>query len=131
MAVLVAAGCAVSYAVSRRKLRRTLADRQQATDRQLSDLARTIRSLEARVAEMNRPPALPLVAAEVIDLEASASPEQQAAHFENEELPPETMAILTVVAAEFLGRKVRILSAKLLESPVEVVSAWSQQGRVF
>ena len=31
----------------------------------------------------------------------------------------------------FLGKKVRIRSAKTLQSPYEIVNPWSQQGRVF
>ena len=43
-------------------------------------------------------------------------------------------AILVVLAAavtSFLGKPVRIRSAKMLQSPYEIVNPWAQQGRVF
>ena len=44
---------------------------------------------------------------------------------------PEMMPVLAAAAAELLGKKVRILSARKLEAPRQGLSPWSQQGRVF
>ena len=43
---------------------------------------------------------------------------------------PELLVIITAAVTVFLGKKVRIRSAKMLQSPYEIVNPWSQQGRV-
>jgi len=45
------------------------------------------------------------------------------------EITPERMAVIAAVVTAFLGRKVRIHQARLVNP--EVVSPWAQQGRVF
>ncbi len=131
IAVLVTAGCAVSYAVLQRTMRRAVLERQHATERQLSALAATVKALEARVAELNRIPELQPEAASEFDMEAAAAAAEDAVAPEDAEVTPELMAVITAAASAFLGKKVRVLSAKLLEPPHEVISPWSQQGRVF
>jgi hypothetical protein len=69
--------------------------------------------------------------ASVPEPEAAPEFEEQAVRLGDSEISPETMAVLAAAVTAFLGKKVRILSARLLESPNEVVNAWSQQGRVF
>jgi len=39
--------------------------------------------------------------------------------------------VLAAAATAFLGRNVRVRSAKMLQSPYEAVNPWAQQGRVF
>ena len=39
--------------------------------------------------------------------------------------------VIAAAVTAFLGKKVRIRSAKMLQSPYEIVNPWSQQGRVF
>jgi hypothetical protein len=131
IAVLVGAGCGLSHFLLRRTLRRTVAERQLATERQLRALAVTLKALEARVAGLSQIPELQAAAAPVIDMEAAAPGAKQADHPENEEVTPEILAVIAAAANAFLGQEVRILSARMLETPHEVVSPWSQQGRVF
>lgn len=50
---------------------------------------------------------------------------------EAEEVTPEVLAIMAAAFSSFLGKKIRIHSAKRLQSPYEVVNPWAQQGRVF
>ena len=40
-------------------------------------------------------------------------------------------ARIAAAVTAYLGKKVRIRSAKMLQSPYEIVNPWSQQGRVF
>lgn len=47
----------------------------------------------------------------------------------DDEITPERMAVIAAVVTAFLGRKVRIHQARLVNP--EVVSPWAQQGRVF
>jgi hypothetical protein len=131
IAVLVTAGCAVSYAILQRTIRRAVLERQQATERQLSALAVKVKALEARVAELNQILELQPEAASEFDMEAAAAAAEDAVAREDTEVTPEMMAVITEAASAFLGKKVHVLSAKLLEQPHEVISPWSQQGRVF
>jgi len=133
MAALVAAGGAAGYAAFERSLRRAVLERQQATERQLNALAVTLKALEARVAELTQIPELQAAAAQDFEMEAAPPAAIEADHGESEkeEVPAEIMAVIAAAANAFLGKKVRILSANLLQSPYESVSPWSQQGRVF
>jgi len=47
-----------------------------------------------------------------------------------ETVRPETLVVIAAAVSSFLGRKIRIRSAKMLQSPYEIVNPWSQQGRV-
>jgi hypothetical protein len=48
-----------------------------------------------------------------------------------EEVSTEVLVILAAAATTFLGKKVRVRSAKMLQTPYEIVNPWAQQGRVF
>ena len=47
-----------------------------------------------------------------------------------EEVSPETLLVIAAAVTAYLGKKVRIRSAKVVYSP-DAFNAWSQQGRVF
>ena len=55
---------------------------------------------------------------------------QQASAAKAGEVTPEVLVILVAAITAYLGKKVRIRSAKQLQSPYEIVNPWSQQGRV-
>ncbi len=129
--VLVAAGWAVAYAVLHRALRRTLAERQLETERQLGALAVAVGSLQTKVAELSLTRETPPMVATEFDLEAAAATADESPQLDDEDVTAEIMAVISAAATAFLGKKVRILTAKLLQSPEEGVNAWSQQGRVF
>ena len=139
MTVLVAGGFAVLYIGLRRTLREAVSERQQATERQLSELADTVKILEGRVAHLTRTPEpeaaiasdfTMAAAAEVVSETVPAFAEDAIDRSE-EEVTPETMTVIAAAVTAFLGRKVRIVSAKRLQSPRQAMSPWSQQGRVF
>jgi hypothetical protein len=48
-----------------------------------------------------------------------------------QEVSAEVLVILAAAATTFLGRKVRVRSAKMLQTPYEIVNPWAQHGRVF
>lgn len=107
------------------ELVQAVSERQQATERQLSELTATLKALEAKVAELSKsavslPAAAPKVAAEA----AAVQPKKA-------EVTPEILVVLAAAVTAFMGKEVRIRSAKMLQSPYEVVNPWSQQGRVF
>jgi hypothetical protein len=43
---------------------------------------------------------------------------------------PEILLVIAAAVTAFLGKKVRIRSAKMLQSPYEIINPWAQQGRV-
>jgi hypothetical protein len=47
-----------------------------------------------------------------------------------QEISPETLVMLAAVATTFLGKKVKVRSAKMLQTPYEIVNPWAQYGRV-
>ncbi len=139
IAVLAAAGFAVSYIALQRRLQRALGEQQHATERQLSALAKNIRALEHKVAELIQVSELQASAASEFEMESAAEiaevaapvAQEQEEELDDEEVPAEMMPVLAAAVTELLGRKVRILSARKLQSPRQGMSPWSQQGRVF
>ncbi len=139
IAVLVALGCVVTYVSMQRKLRRIVVELRQSSRQQLDALTQTLKAVEERVAELKRPAGAPPVVAPVAvpaakaqaapptSEKAAAPPKQET----QEEVTPEMLVVIAAAVTAFLGKKVRIRSAKMLQSPYEIVNPWSQQGRVF
>jgi methylmalonyl-CoA carboxyltransferase large subunit len=113
-------------------LRQAVSARQEATEDRLSELSGALKALEARVAELSQIPELKAAAAPVVETEAApATTANQAVQRENEEVTPEMLVVIAAAVTAFLGKKVRIRSAKMQRSPYEVVNSWSQQGRAL
>jgi Tfp pilus assembly protein PilN len=117
--VLVGVGSALSYAGLWLTLRLKLSERQQEMESQLSLLTSTIKALEARVAELSR------------SAETQAAAAKEAVPAADEQVTPETLVVITAAVTAFLGKKVRIRSAKIVRPAHAGASAWSQQGRVL
>jgi hypothetical protein len=49
---------------------------------------------------------------------------------ESQDVTPETLSMIAAAVTAFLGKKVRIRSAKLLH-PSDEVARWARQGRVL
>jgi len=92
-----------------------VSERQRAMEGQLSELAQAVKALEARLAEVGHPAATAAVTSAV--------------QREQEKVTPETLVVIAAAVTAFLGKKVRIRSAKLLRQRVVGASAWAQQGR--
>jgi methylmalonyl-CoA carboxyltransferase large subunit len=65
-----------------------------------------------------------LIKKEIAPLPAAPAPAAK------EEISAELLIVIAAAVTAFLGKKVRIRSAKRLQSPYEIVNPWSQQGRV-
>lgn len=102
-----------------------LSERQKAVEHKLSEMSAVLKALEARIAELSqpvtgRPPTATAKAAQA----APAKPLKPA-------ITPEVLVMLAAAATSYLGKQVRIRTAKMLQSPYEIVNPWSQQGRAF
>ena len=139
VAVLVAAGCAITYFALQGRQRQLISDLQRKSQRQFEELTAAIKALESRVAALSqpllvrpgdvRPEAVPVAKTEVLPPAAKQAVQPQPK--KAEEVTPEILVVIAAAVTAFLGKRVRIRSAKMLQSPYEIVNPWSQQGRVF
>jgi ferric-dicitrate binding protein FerR (iron transport regulator) len=104
-----------------------LSERQQTAERQLTELSAAFKALEAMVADLSKPAAPRASAAAAAPRPAQPAPEKQ----KKPEVTPEILVMLAAAATAFLGKEVRVRSAKMLQTPYEVINPWAQQGRVF
>jgi hypothetical protein len=88
--------------------------------RAVDDLRSEVAALKAEVAALKAEPGEPAAAAPVAPAAAAS-----------EEISAETLVILAAAATTYLGKKVRVRSAKMLQTPYEIVNPWAQHGRVF
>lgn len=118
-------------AVKLSDLVQTVSERQLAMERQLGVLADAIKALQARVAELSQTPALQTAFDPASGVKAASTFAKETVDREAGEVTPEVLVVIAAAVTAFLGKKVRIRSAKMLQSPYEVVNPWSQQGRVY
>jgi hypothetical protein len=85
--------------------------RQDATEKQLGALTVALAALETRLAVLAAP--------------------RTAVASHDEQVAPETLAIIAAAVTAYLGKKVRIRSAKMLRAPASVGNMWALQGRVL
>ena len=102
-----------------------VSERQRAAEGQLSELASAFKALEARVVELRQQTAAPVDVAAV-----PASVVKETVHREKEEVTPEMLVVIAAAVTAFLGKKVRIRSAKMLRPAFEGANPWSLQGLV-
>jgi septal ring factor EnvC (AmiA/AmiB activator) len=109
------------------KLIQALSERLQASELQLKELREVVKALEFRIADLAQ------TAASKSETAPAASKAAQPATKESRkaEVTPEILVMLAAAATAYLGKKVRIRSAKMLQSPYEIINPWAQQGRVF
>jgi outer membrane murein-binding lipoprotein Lpp len=126
---LVVAGCLVALRRLQIKMEQRAAELQQRMAQKLQEVASTVRSLEMRIAELSKAPSA-VVQPSPVAAPAPVPPVVPAAKKE-EPIAPELLVVMAAAITVFLGKTVRIRSAKMLQSPYEIVNPWSQQGRVF
>jgi len=85
---------------------------------QTAEQSKTIAQLTAQLSERPSPQA------------KAASPGDTPDKREHPSATPEIMSIIAAAVTTFLGKKVRIRSARMLQSPYEVINPWAQQGRI-
>ena len=118
-------------AVNTKDTIQAISQRQLALERQMGELTAAIKALQARVAELSQTPALQPAPESAAGMKAVSASTKEAVHRETGEVTPEVLVMIAAAVTAFLGKKVRIRSAKMLQSPYEVVNPWSQQGRVY
>lgn len=103
---------------------------QQRASQQVQQLTGAVQALENRIAELVR--AVPPAPSQPTPPVAALSvPVAELAEKKEEEVAPELLVVMAAAVTVFLGKTVRIRSAKRLQSPYEIVNPWAQQGRVF
>jgi uncharacterized membrane-anchored protein len=141
VAILVAAVVAswvVMYAVMRQNMEQTRAELRQEFEERLHALMIPVRPApqeRAAGSAASFSPAATASAAQtsaVAEARAVAQAAQPAgvAPALPEEIAPETLLVIAAAVTAYLGKKVRIRSAKVVYSN-ESYNSWSQQGRVF
>jgi peptidoglycan hydrolase CwlO-like protein len=131
IAFLVGAGCALSSVGLWVMLRQVLSGRQRELESRLDTFAGALKALEAKVAELSKVREKPAVVEPVAVVKAPATDAPPAVQKEDDEVTPETLVVIAAAVTAFLGKKVRIRSAKKLASPREAASQWSQYGRAL
>ena len=134
--VVVAAGCILTSVSLLRAFRRAVSELRLESERKVDALTSALQALQTQAAKPSQPtvikPAVAPVSTPGAKADAvSAVPAPKAATPQIEEVTPELLVVMAAAVTAFLGKKVRIRSAKMLQSPYEIVNPWSQQGRVF
>lgn len=137
--VIIGVGCLVTYVSLQRRVRRAVYELQSTTERQLNALAAALKVLETRVSELSAGTGNALSQSAAASVPAPIAKTESATavatvavpQTKQEEVTPEMLVVIAAAVTVFLGKKVRIRSAKMLQSPYEIVNPWSQQGRVF
>jgi len=111
VALLMVVGWAATYIASQRKLKRSIKELR--------------REMDERIRLLSSPKPTP---AQVV----VTSPQPVSAPAEKHpEITAETLLVITAAVTAFLGKKVRVRSAQMLQTPYELFNPWAQQGRVF
>ena len=137
IAALIVVSCLITYLSSQRTLKQASADARQRLELRLEGFTGTIAALEVRVAELTLTTAAlsvrsPMTAATVAsDAALTNGAVSQPRAKPDGEIPTEILIVIGAAVTSFLGKKVRIRSAKMLQSPYEIVNPWAQQGRVI
>jgi hypothetical protein len=124
---IVVAGCVASYFLLLRKLQQTVSQRQREMERRLSSLTEVITLLEARLAEPGS--STDALGEREIRSGVVADVAEKPAETETQAIAPEIQVVIAAAAVALLGRSARVRSARIITSH-DVVSPWSQQGRV-
>jgi methylmalonyl-CoA carboxyltransferase large subunit len=107
------------------------ADQQQKAAQQVQQLTSTVRVLEAQIAQLVKATSPTVVPASTVAVRPPPAAVESVAAAPEEEITPELLVVMAAAVTVFLGKTVRIRSAKRLQSPYEIVNPWAQQGRVF
>ncbi len=93
-------------------------------ERQVAALAENVERLQQQMAKQAK------VLAELSRRVMEPGPARQTSAAQENPVTPDILAIIAAAVSAFLGKKIRIRSARMLQSPYEIVNPWSQQGRV-
>lgn len=119
----VLAGWLGTYFIARSILQRTAEELRHNFEEYRSSVERRIEQFQAAVKSI--PSSLPSPA-------ATPKPEPRpVAVPATPEISADLVLLITAAVTAYLGKKVRIRSAKVLQTPYELINPWAQQGRVF
>lgn len=124
---IVIAGCAASYFLLLRRLEQTASEDRRAMEGRLRALTEAVAMLDARLAEPGS--ASDALDAGEIESEGIAGIAAKPVVKEEQSIAPEIQVAIAAAAVALLGRSARVRSARMI-APHDVVSPWSQQGRV-
>ncbi len=136
MVAVVIAGWLAVYLSSRSMLRRTAAQLRYEFQEQLNALSATVKASGQRTTEAPVtvvPIAAPSTKTQVV--EARPSPAETMLTAADtvpvvEEVDSETLAVMAATFTAYLGKKVRVRSARALQAPY-ASNPWARQGRVM
>jgi methylmalonyl-CoA carboxyltransferase large subunit len=126
---LAAGAAGVAYAKVRAALRREEEERNQLRLR-FSQMEEELRRLRALLEGAGQKARESSPSSAVAPVAPAGGPQKQDAAA-GKGIAPEIRAVIAAAVAAFLGKKVRIRSAKMMQPPYEQINPWSQQGRVF
>lgn len=130
----IAVSVLISYLTAQHAVKQAGENARAQLELRLSGLTTAIAELEAQVAALSRTNERLAAAAHatVASMESSGNGAAvQGATKSSEEIPADILIVISAAVTSFLGKKVRIRSAKMLQSPYEIVNPWAQQGRVI
>ena len=126
-ALLMMMGWGIAYIAFQIKHRRTV----QEFRRELHALEARMTAAIASVRDQNASHiALPSASQQPAQSAPAATSAPSAIHVA-EEVSAETLLMIAAAVTVFLGKKVRVRSAQMLQTPFEIINPWSQQGRVI
>jgi len=136
VALLVLAGWVVMFITARRMLKRTIEDFRREMDERVNSLLLSIKAAQAQAEETRKAsvaaatPAQPLAKPQSTPVAVPGSQPVSHAVEEPQEVPSDVLLVIAAAVTAFLGKKVRVRSSKMLQTPYEIVNPWVQQGRV-
>lgn len=128
LVVLLIIGWAATYITARQMLKRAIEDLRREMDERIGSLQRSIQASLA--AEVDKASAAAAASTAPKPEAAPASPTPSESLEKHPEVSPDVLVMIAAAATAFLGKKVRIRSAEMLQTPYELVNPWVQQGRV-
>ncbi len=126
--LLIGLGAAVGYAVALIRSQAALKGMVRDWGREFNSRIQQLESAAKQAAAQPAPAPLPVLP---VAPPSAAGPTEGSQSARTEEMSPETLLIIAAAVTAYLGRKVRVRSAKMLQSPYEIINPWAQQGRVF
>jgi hypothetical protein len=117
-AALVIAGWLVPFIILRRTIQRRCAQHGIEFDRQIEALSTQVKVLQE--------------ASDAATQESKSKAKDEATSLPvvSDEISPETVSMISQTITALLGRKIRVRSVKLLQTPTITADPWAQQGRV-
>ncbi len=127
-ALLMMVGWSVAYVVFQIRHRRTVKEFRRELQALEARMTAAIASVRDQYAVHE---ALPSASRQPMQsAPAAASTDSSTTHVV-EEISAETLLVMAAAVTVFLGKKVRVRSAQMLQTPFEIINPWSQQGRVI